>query len=372
MTIEPNPKQGEGANRGDAFHDYIFGNVTCNGKERYAEPVDVFGTPHAVFSALAREYARYSSNPITTFNLNFAEHLGIATVRAIISRVDAVICAGLHDAEIIRLGAVHWECSENEKQRPTQPIDDPAKTITTNAHIGYVNTLVSSGRRWQPYWEGADRGVFVALTEILNYDFHLASAKDPGRERDVICIPIPGDSPAVRSFKEDIEYRLRQAQQFRELECQRDARLLVATMDGVRNVVANREGLEVFPSLGRPFEVKGKIVQSDERRAATEREKSLYHDRKLREEYWLDLVRWIGGREERHRRLRRAKKRFQLPFHFSDSDLLPAHVIDMPVFSQDAPIDAVEVLTAPVTCALKHETGRKPELAAPWRTLLFR
>jgi hypothetical protein len=183
MILETQSSSGDSANRGENFDGYAMGDR----KERETPPRQIDGTFRPVFVAMVRDFARVSRNPMTSFNYGCQELLIESVAVRIMHASRAFITFGLKPTDVVWLGVLHRKGA--------------GTNVSTDMHSAVLNFLLSSEVRWNPYFEGKDRATFVAFTELINYAFDLASAKDPARRKLAVSPPGTRDPGWLVSWK---------------------------------------------------------------------------------------------------------------------------------------------------------------------------
>jgi len=105
------------------------------------------------------------SRKYTSLVLSFEENLDHDQKMEAIRSYEDIAYAGTDDTDILRAWIEH-----KDKNR-------------TELHGIVVNTHLSSGKRWQHYFDRVDRSLFKSWQELFNMQHGYSSVDDPARER---------------------------------------------------------------------------------------------------------------------------------------------------------------------------------------------
>lgn len=289
MFIEPNPKSGDGAERGAGLVDYGLSPVSANGEERAEPPRHYFGVKPALFAAATKVLGGASTNPVTSFNLNFEELLLQNILEEITWRFHQMIGVGLPAEELLATAIQH-----------TKKMDNP-RGLGTDGHLGYCNLLLGCGRRWQPYYEASDRWLFTSAIELINYDYGLSSPKDPARRRLINAVPYPHDSDDLKCLKRTIEKELKERRKRGALPDAASVLAVLRNIGGIQKVVRQPASIMVFPKHFYPFSLTGPIALPEYEDARLEESiRTSARNRKPRPAYQLDYNVGLEMRRQRH------------------------------------------------------------------------
>lgn len=124
-------------------------------------------------------------NRYTVGCLSFEERdLPMKSKREIMDKFEDVMFAGLEKDQY----SITW-IEHRDKQR-----------LELNYFI--ANTELTTGKRLQPYYDKADRGLTNSFCEVINYEYNLSDPHDPSRKQ---LIKIDKTTPKdARSFKEEL------------------------------------------------------------------------------------------------------------------------------------------------------------------------
>jgi hypothetical protein len=287
MIIEAQPRAGVTGSRAWNFDDYAFGGR----RKRLEPPMQIGGTTRNAFVAIGRDYASFSVNPMTSFNIGFDELLPGGTSRAIMKAFYQLVTIGLDPTDILWLGALH------KKENDGKP--------STDMHPAFINLLLKPETRWNPYVEKKDRALFTAFTELVNYQFNLASAKDPKRRRLASSPPKPRDPEWLIKWKRTLTKKVELHARTQQFTGRDDFLRFIKTLDEVSGawfdgkVIRAQVRKRVLPIMG-PLASDWFYKEPDR------------FQRLTREEYERDLERGLEARKKAHEKLYKSSGRNQV------------------------------------------------------------
>ncbi len=336
MVIKPSRPKRNGPKRGENFTDYVEGMERSNGERRGTAPINLSPWNALSFATGAAIYGKYSCNPMTVFDIGFGEEISPAVRDEILLQIHEWITIGLPQEEILFLLIAHQE-SKNDQSVP-------------DAHLGYVNTLLTSGARWQPYYEQADRAFLTALTETLNYRYNLISPKAKDHLRPFLYHPRSGDPSRCMDLGNSIATGILERWRSGQIHSRRDLhRALEGMLDRAR---VTDHGCSFSIHLPYLPDLRFCGPLCDTRFNFADLDPSPRYPRKSQEAYERDLSGALMVRADRHEKLmKRSARNFRLPARIrelsleSKSEVLNFHsLINLQVKNFEGAISALPKL----------------------------
>jgi hypothetical protein len=297
MTIDLIPSLSSGSKRACGFIRYCESLRTPTKEPRAKPPRLVTPFGPRLINRITNLFGSESANPFTSLCLNFEEYLPYEMAVEILGRVIQVLMHGLDPADVALIGYLHTKLSSN------------TDGFSTDIHLGVPNFLLSTGRRWQPYVEIADRPLMTAIKELINYDYGLSSADDPQNRRFIIIPRSPRDKSATKLEKSMLEAELNTAIRDQQPAGRSNLVQLVKKMRAVESIESNQGNIRVLMESGHTFDLDDSTYTRRRKKAAKDAVGRELYDRKSRREYEADYFRELNNRYHRNRALYPKRRR---------------------------------------------------------------